>query len=82
MSPLEKIAVLQNEVEAKLLESTLRDRAIPFLIKAYHDSALDGVFQSQLGWGHVEAAREHREEILAILADLQTEGSGPVSETS
>ena len=82
MGDFEKVAVIMNEVEAELLESTLQERGIPYVVKGYHDSALDGVFQSQHGWGHVEAPEEHREEILAILKDLQEEGTAPPSETA
>jgi hypothetical protein len=41
MAELEKIAVLQNEVQARVLESLLKERGIPFILRSYHDSALD-----------------------------------------
>ena len=73
MSDFEKIAVLANEIEAELVESTLKDQEIPHVIKAYHDSALDGVFQTQQGWGHIEAPEEYREQILGIVKDIESE---------
>jgi hypothetical protein len=76
MSEYEKIAVLMNEVEAELVESTLKDRGIPHVLKPYHDSALDGLFERQEGWGHIEAPSEHKEAILTILRDLETEAPG------
>lgn len=66
-----KILVLQNEAEALRLEATLRERNIPHFLKSYHDSAYDGIWQTQMGWGQVEAPPEYREEIETIYADLK-----------
>jgi hypothetical protein len=65
-----KILVLNNEAEARLLEATLTERNIPHFLKSYHDSAYDGIWQSQLGWGQVDAPPEYREEIESIYSDL------------
>lgn len=70
MENLEKIAILENEIQAQLLDAVLSDRDIPHVLRTYHDSAYDGLFQTQKGWGIVLAPPEHREEILAVLADL------------
>ena len=70
MQEFRKIAVLDNEVQAHLLDSVLSDRGIPHMMRCYYDSAYDGLFQFGKGWGHVEAPDEHREAILEILADL------------
>ncbi len=77
MSDLAKIAVLEHEIEARLLEEELRAREIPHIIRSYHDQAYDGVFQLQKGWGVVVAPEEFRDEILTILHDLR-EGGIPV----
>jgi hypothetical protein len=71
MDEFKKIAVLENMVEAQVLDSMLSEQEIPHLMRTYHDSAYDGVFQMSKGWGHVEALEEHSEEILAILQDLR-----------
>ena len=71
------ILVLGNEAEARLLESVLVERGIPHFLKSYHDSAYDGIWQSQLGWGHVEAPVEYREQIQSIYADLIARGEIP-----
>ncbi len=68
-----KIAVLRNEVEARLLDSILGERSIPHLIRSYYDSAYNGLFQSQKGWGRLDAAEKHKQEILEILEDLRKE---------
>ena len=71
MTDLKKIAVLDNQTQAKLLESVLNERGIPHIIRSYYDSAYDGLFQAQKGWGHVAAAEEHKQEIRAILDELR-----------
>ena len=70
MERLKKVAVLQNQHEAKLIDDLLTERDIPHQIKSYHDSALDGLFQVTKGWGHVEAPEEYKDEIKTILKDL------------
>jgi len=71
-----KILVLKNEAEARLLEATLTERGIPHFLKSYHDSAYDGIWQTNLGWGHVEAPQEYQEQIEAIYADLTASQPG------
>jgi hypothetical protein len=68
---LRKIMVFENEVEARLLESILEERGIPHLVRAYHDSAYDGLFQFQKGWGHLEAPSRFEREIAAIYDDVR-----------
>ncbi len=75
MERFKKILILDNEIQARLLDSILTERAIPHRMKSYHDSAYDGLFQAHQGWGHVEAPQEYAEEIKIIYNDL------PVTET-
>ena len=65
-----RILIFNNEFEAKLLDEILTDKGIPHLIRSYHDSAYDGLFQTRSVWGHIEAAEEHREEILRIYNEM------------
>lgn len=71
VTDFKKIVVLDNELEARLMEATLKERDIPHVIKSYYDSAYDGLFQAQKGWGHVLAPEEYKEEIKAIQQDLR-----------
>ncbi len=72
MNEYKKIAVLENEIEARLLESILLERKIPHLLRSYHDTAYDGLFQSQKGWGIISAPDEFHGRIEEILADIRT----------
>ena len=71
MEAYEKVAVLENDIEAQLLNSILRERGIPHSMRSYHDTAYDGLFQTQKGWGHVSAPLSFHEEIKEILFDLR-----------
>jgi hypothetical protein len=65
-----KILVFQNEIEAMLLDEILTEKDIPHLIRSYHDSAYDGMWQSQFGWGHIEAPEEFRDEIMETYSKM------------
>ncbi len=66
-----KVIVLDNEIEAQLLDSILSERDIPHLMVSYHDTAYDGLFQTQKGWGHVSAPALFKQEILEILNEVR-----------
>lgn len=70
MEDFKKILVLENEIEAQLLDSVLNERDIPHRIRSYHDSAYDGIYQAQKGWGVVQAPLSYKEEIISIYRDL------------
>ena len=71
-----KLAVFENELEARQLESELLSRSIPHLVKSYRDPAYVGIVQNHRGWGHLEAPAMFREEIEQIRRDLD-ELAGP-----
>jgi hypothetical protein len=71
MVRLERVAAIENEVEAMCLAGELQQRDIPHLMRSYHDSAYDGLFQYGGGWGHVEAPAQYADEVRHILAELR-----------
>ncbi len=73
MENFKKVLVLRNEMEAHLMEQALTEHDIPHMIKSYHDSAYDGLYQMQKGWGHVESLPDHKAEIEAIYHELVSE---------
>lgn len=64
---------LRNQVEATVVDAILKEDGIPHLIMSHHDRAYSGIWQFQNGWGHIEAPREYRSGIKALLAVLRTE---------
>ncbi|MFH1929411.1 MAG: hypothetical protein ABIK79_14765 [Chloroflexota bacterium] len=73
MEEMKRVTVLENAIQAQLLDSILTERNIPHVMVSYRDSAYDGIYQLRRGWGHVEAPERYREEIAAILEDLSRE---------
>ena len=72
-----KIVVLDSAVESQLVCSILDDRDISYFAKSYHDTAYDGLFQVQKGWGEICAPAEYKEEILEIVNDLRQTKNNP-----
>ncbi|HHW56519.1 MAG TPA: DUF2007 domain-containing protein [Clostridia bacterium] len=71
MENLVKILVLENEIEAELVEGILREKGIPHFIRSYHDTAYDGLFQMVKGWGEILAPSEYKAEIEEIVEDIR-----------
>ncbi|MGA2623292.1 MAG: hypothetical protein ABSF91_05500 [Bacteroidota bacterium] len=64
----------ENVAEATLIQSILENEGIPFVIRSYHDSAYDGLFQFQKGWGRLEAPEEFKDQILLLYKDMNQPG--------
>ncbi|MFH1955034.1 MAG: hypothetical protein ABIL06_25900 [Pseudomonadota bacterium] len=80
MEDYKKAGILENEFEAQLVASVLAERGIPHLLRSYHDTAFDGLFQTQKGWGHVSSPEEYHQEIKEILEDLTQGDAGELVE--
>ncbi len=69
-----KVVILDSLFESQILGEVMKDRGIPHLIKSYYDSAYDGIFQGQKGWGAVFAPPEYSIEIKEIIEELRNKG--------
>jgi len=67
-----EVSVLENIIEAQVIESILTEQNIPHRIRSYHDTAYDGLFQVQKGWGQLLAPHTYKQEILDILNDIRS----------
>jgi fructose-bisphosphate aldolase class II len=72
-SKLVEIAVLENAFEAQLIGSILDQRNIRFRLRSYYDTAYDGLFQLQKGWGRLYAPNSHKDEILRVIDDIRSD---------
>lgn len=70
INTFKKILNLNNPLQAELIDKVLNERNIPHMIHSNFDSAYDGLFQLQKGWGYVKAPEEYREVISTIYKDL------------
>jgi len=66
-----KVSTLENEIEARLLDSVLNERNIPHLIISHYDTAYDGLYQTQKGWGYISAPEAYLEKIREIISYLR-----------
>ena len=67
-----KIIIIENAIEAQLIGSILDQRNIPHRVRSYHDTAYDGLFQFQKGWGKLYAPQSYQPEILAVVQDVRS----------
>ncbi|MFO7737210.1 MAG: hypothetical protein R6V46_01930 [Desulfatiglandaceae bacterium] len=73
MEEFTKVSILENDIEAQLVESILTERGIPHRMRSYHDTAYDGLYQSQKGWGYVSAPKTFHGAVMDIISDLRRE---------
>lgn len=66
------IAKLENEIEAGLLSAILEEKGIVHVILSYHDTAYDGLFQVQKGWGVIRGPESVSDKVLEILEDIRS----------
>ncbi|MGD8256273.1 MAG: hypothetical protein PVG70_02170 [Desulfobacterales bacterium] len=68
-----KIAVLENTIEAQLISSMLNQLDIPHQINSFYDTAYDGLFQMQRGWGELRAPSYYERVIQDVINDVRTD---------
>jgi len=68
-----KIMTLSNEIEAIRINEILDINEIPHMIRSFHDSVYDGIFQNQYGWGVLEADEKDETRILELLKEIMNE---------
>lgn len=69
---LVKVYTLKDRFEADLIKIELEKEGIPVLIRDFKDTAYDGIFIPQKGWGEVrvpEKAKERAKEIINALEE-------------
>ena len=67
-----RITKLENAIEAQLIQSILDQHQIPHRIRSFYDTAYDGLFQMQKGWGELTAPAHYKQEILDIVEDVRS----------
>ncbi|MEW6187882.1 MAG: hypothetical protein AB1585_19310 [Thermodesulfobacteriota bacterium] len=65
-----KLITLDNQFQADLLTDALGKSEIPFLVREYKDTAYDGLFAGQKGWGTVMVDKSRLGEAQGIVKDL------------
>lgn len=60
-----------NAAEAQALQSLLRQHGIDAVVITFHDTAYDGIFQTQYGWGVLRVAESDFEAARKIVQEWQ-----------
>ena len=55
---MKKLIKPENEAEANVIKLILEENGIYAEIQSFHDTAYDGIYQAQHGWGVVRVADE------------------------
>lgn len=59
----------ENAAEAYALQSLLEEHGIQARVVSFHDTAYDGLFQAQYGWGVIRVAEEDYAEAHKIVRE-------------
>ena len=66
-----KIIAIEDAIEAQLISSVLEDRGIPHQVYSFYDTAFNGLFQTQKGWGKLMAPPSFRDQVIGIVEDIR-----------
>jgi hypothetical protein len=77
---LSRVCILENRFEADVIGDALGKEDITFIIKEFRDTAYDGLFIPQLGWGEImvsDKETKRAEDIIdSIRKDIAKENKG------
>jgi len=64
------VHTLANQFEADVLKSALEDEDIPVIVRCFHDTAYDGIYIPQKGWGRLLVPETHRDRAKSLIAEI------------
>jgi hypothetical protein len=68
---MKKVLVFDHQIEAELMEEILKEEGIAYHIQSYHQAGLNGIFQLEYGWGHLEVEADHKDQVMALYEELK-----------
>jgi len=66
-----KAGIVENRFEGDQVSQALGEASIPFLIKSFLDTAYDGLYIPQKGWGAVMVPEEFCEEAGRVISEVK-----------
>ncbi len=64
--------VVENRFEGDRISQAMRDAGIPHMIKSFLDTAYDGLYLPQKGWGRVMVPEEWSNEAERIVLEVRS----------
>jgi hypothetical protein len=71
MTRWEKAGTVENRFEGDRVKQALGEAGIPFVIKSFLDTAYDGLFIPQKGWGAVLVPGDYLEQAEALILEVK-----------
>jgi len=68
---VKRVTVLDNRFEADVFSDALSKEGIPHLVRSFEDTAYDGIYVSQKGWGEILVYEEHFERAKEIIEEAR-----------
>jgi hypothetical protein len=66
-----KAGTVENRFEGDRISQVLREAGIPFLIKSFLDTAYDGLYIPQKGWGIVMVSEKNKEGAERLISEVK-----------
>ncbi|MCJ7785875.1 MAG: hypothetical protein MUP41_18240, partial [Desulfobacterales bacterium] len=66
-----KAGTVENRFEGDRISQVLHEAGIPFLIKSFLDTAYDGLYIPQKGWGIVMVSKKDKEEAERLNSEVK-----------
>lgn len=63
---------IDNRFEGDRVSQALKEAGIPYMVKSFLDTAYDGLYVPQKGWGRVMVSEEWREKAERIIGEVKT----------
>jgi hypothetical protein len=67
-----KVETIENQFEADVLKNVLEKEQIPVIVRSFHDTAYDGIYIPQKGWGIVLVPEVHKARAQEIISALKS----------
>jgi len=65
------VKVAENRFEADRFRAALEQEGFTVMVRTFHDTAYDGIYEAQKGWGYVEVPKKDQERAERIIEELE-----------
>jgi len=66
-----KAGIVENRFEGDRISQSLQEAGIPFMVKSFLDTAYDGLYVPQKGWGMVLVPETFVDEAEKVIAEVK-----------
>jgi hypothetical protein len=66
-----KVGTVENRFEGDRISHALQEAGIPFLIKSFLDTAYDGLYIPQKGWGVLMVPKKNAKEVEKLISEVK-----------